>query len=94
MAALLLTCDLVNLYHGRKEQRKKKAKQPIKGLCERNGGTGIIMKWLEIPTPLRKEGKKKTPKTTPFTLVVVGERKSNNTGSLHFLHSTVPSVPE
>ena len=24
LAALLLTCDLVNLYHGRKSKRKKK----------------------------------------------------------------------
>lgn len=57
LAAPLLMCDLVNLYHGRNEQKEKKGKEPIKGLCERNGGTGIIIEWLEIPTPLRKEEK-------------------------------------
>lgn len=39
LAALLLTCDLVNPYHERKEQKEKKEKKHKKGLCERSGGT-------------------------------------------------------
>lgn len=41
LAALLLTCDLVNPYHERKDQKKKKRKKRIGGIMrKRSGGTG------------------------------------------------------
>lgn len=82
MAALPLTCDLVNPYHERKEQKEKK-KRSIKRdyvrEVEEQSQAGSGEKQSNPHATQEKERRK----ITVFSSVVLRERKSNNnTGSL------------
>lgn len=91
LAALLLTCDLVNPYHERKDQKKKKNEGIMR---KRSGGTG---------TRARKQGEEQPPNTARarrergeenkiVQFGVTGEsRSNNNTGNLSL--SPLNSLP-
>lgn len=86
LASLLLTCDLVNPYHERKEQLEKKEKKHKKGLWEREakeqGQAGSGEK-QNNPHGTQAKREREERKIKLFNLVVLGESKSNNnTGNL------------
>lgn len=86
LAALLLTCDLVNPYHERKGWKKKKEREHKKGLWEievegrDKEGAGREAEQPHATQAIR-EGEERKIKL--FNLVVLGESKcNNNTGNL------------